>query len=296
MKTLKTRILSFFGIILVSAVIITFLAACPTDAPSDSNNSEKFPAPKGKLTISGLGSFNGKYVYAYGTVTGSILLTGLTDISGYPSDITFHLAKITNGDVSIPLYRANPQAASYHDSYIAYDGNHSISPSLTVIILNDSLLKSSAAPAALAQTQDKKVFSSGSFTNGNLNVNWDGSIEYFEFYLESGLWFIYKYTGTQSVVVLPSTHNGNSVTRLYNFAFENLYNLTTVTIPNNFSIMANAFYNVPNLSTIIIGTNVTIASSVTNPPFDTAFIAMYNASVPKNGTYIKSGSTWIKSN
>jgi len=131
-------------------------------------NIDKIPEAKGKLTINGLSSFNDKYVYVQGLAGGNVL-TGLTDVTGYPSDITYKLVKISDGKAEVPLYAAN--ASSSSGSFIAYDG-YDIITSLNIIIVSESSLKESNASSVITSNLGKKMLTSGTFSNGNMTVDW----------------------------------------------------------------------------------------------------------------------------
>jgi len=149
--------------------------APPKKNPSTENPSTEvppsFPAAKGKLTINGLNSFNDKYVYVQGLV-GSSVLVGLTDITDYPSDITYKLVKISGGKAEVPLYMANVSTSSYSDAYIAYSGNDTIT-SISIIIINESSLKSSNVSNAILSNLGMKTIKSGTFANGNMTIDWE---------------------------------------------------------------------------------------------------------------------------
>jgi hypothetical protein len=146
------------------------VVGCNNDPPED---PPTFPAAKGKLAINGLGSFNDKYVYVQG-LAGSSVLVGLTDITGYPSDIAYKLVKISSGKAEVPLYTANASASSYSNSYIAYSGNDTIS-SVSIIILSESSLKASNVLTVITNNLGQKTLTSGIFSNGNMTVDWGTS-------------------------------------------------------------------------------------------------------------------------
>jgi hypothetical protein len=135
------------------------------------NSSPSFPAAKGKMTINGLEDFNGKYVYVQGLAGSSTVLTGLTDITDYPKDITYKLARISGDKTEVPLYAANSSATSYENSYIAYSGNDTIT-SINIIILDTDSLKSSNVASAINSNSGKKTVTSGTFSNGNITLDW----------------------------------------------------------------------------------------------------------------------------
>jgi formylglycine-generating enzyme required for sulfatase activity len=125
------------------------------------------------LTINGLGSFNDKYVYVDGMAGGSSVLSGITDITGYPNDVGYKLVKISGGKAEVPLYKANPSATSYSNSYIAYDGNENVNI-INITILSESTLKASNLNAIM-NNLGKITLTSGSFSNGNMTIDWGTS-------------------------------------------------------------------------------------------------------------------------
>jgi len=79
----------------------------------------------------------------------------------------------------------------------------------------------------------------------------------FGYAIDSGT--ITHYAGPGGAVTIPSTVDGLAVRSIGDYAFANLTNVTSVTIPNSVtSIGEGAFYQATSL------TNVTIGSSVTN--------------------------------
>ena len=69
---------------------------------------------------------------------------------------------------------------------------------------------------------------------------------------------IIKYTGTNSVVNIPDTINGQPVTSIGNMAFQNCASLSQITIGTNVtSIGSSAFYFCRNLISVTIPNNVT---------------------------------------
>jgi hypothetical protein len=162
----------FLGII--SLVVFVMLAVSVCDDGTKPEETPSFAVAKGKLTINGLGSFNDKYVYVQG-LAGSSVLVGLTDITGYPTNIAYKLVRISSGKAEVPLYMANPSASSYSDSYISYNGNDTIS-SISIIILSDSSLSASNVATVITNNLGKKTLTSGTFSNGNLTMNWGAII------------------------------------------------------------------------------------------------------------------------
>jgi hypothetical protein len=169
-------------IAVIGCLLAALLCSCQNDDggggqsnnPGNENgngNTTGFPAAKGKMTINGLGSFNDKYVYVSGLAGSSNVLVGLTDITGYPSDVTYKLAKISGGKAEVPLYMANASASTYSDSFIAYSGNDTIT-SVSIIIINESSLKASNASSAIMSNLGMKTITTGTFTNGNMTIDW----------------------------------------------------------------------------------------------------------------------------
>jgi hypothetical protein len=285
MKTLKKRVLTRFGIALFAAAMAFLFTACPPEPEDD----PKFPEPKGKLTVKGLSNFNNKYVYVYGLAGGN-LLVGLTDITGYPSDITYKLVKISGGEAIVPLYYANASASSYSNSFIAYSGNDALSSTsqLSVIILNDSTLKSSNAANAITNNLGIGKITSGSFSNGNITYTYDDDSDDpknndFKYDVVGSTITITGYLGSGGSVTIPETIDGKPVTAIDGSTDSRGFSgkeLTSVTIPNSVtSIGDDAFRNnqltsvpIPN-SVTSIGhsafyynqlTSVTIGNSVTS--------------------------------
>ena len=159
-----------------SGMLVMILAFGMMVVGCELEDPQKFPATRGKLTINGLGGFgDGYYVYVSG-MAGSSALVGITDITGYPSDTAYKLAKTSGGRAEVPLYTANPYASSYADSYDAYSGNDPIS-SLNIYILNDGSLREYNAASVTANVissnpDRRRILTSGTFSRGNYTVNW----------------------------------------------------------------------------------------------------------------------------
>ncbi|MDR0457355.1 MAG: hypothetical protein LBH20_11825 [Treponema sp.] len=131
-----------------------------------------FPPAKGKLTINGLDSFNDKYVYLQGVVDNSVVLLGFTNTTGSSADIAYNLVKISGGKAEVPLYTVQVSTSSkYSASYVAYSGNDTLS-AMSIIILSESSLKESNASTAIMSNLGMKMFRSGTFSNGNMAVDW----------------------------------------------------------------------------------------------------------------------------
>jgi hypothetical protein len=168
----------FVGILAVMLVLGMAIVGCDdgSDGSGGNSSAETFPTAKGKITINGLSSFNGKYVYGTG-LAGAKALVGVTDITGYGSvDAAYKLVKISNGKAEVPLYYVNTGATSYANPYVAYDGNDSVSATspFSLIILDDAdgVLKLSEAVSVIASPLGAKNITSGTFSNGNLTVTW----------------------------------------------------------------------------------------------------------------------------
>jgi hypothetical protein len=155
-------------VLMISVAVLAF-SACDTD--DGNGGSGKFPSREGKITVTNLpDNFNGKYAFATGLAGGKVL-TGLTDISGYPSNISFKLVEISNNRAEIPLYTPNIEASSYSTSYKAYYGNDSVT-TLSIYILNEGSLKESNVQSLIMSNLGHKTVSSGYFSNGNISVKW----------------------------------------------------------------------------------------------------------------------------
>jgi hypothetical protein len=161
---------SFVGMLALALVFGFALTGCPTD---DDSSNETFPAAKGKITINGLSSYNDRYVYGAG-MAGSTLLIGLTDITGYgTTDLAYKLVKISGGKAEVPLYYVNSGATSYADSYLAYEGNDTISVfSLLILDDDDGFLKQTDAASISTSAVASKSLTSGTFSSGNLTIAW----------------------------------------------------------------------------------------------------------------------------
>jgi hypothetical protein len=169
-KTMANKKL-WLGMLVIVLAFGLVMAGCDHNAGGD-GGGETFPAPKGKLTINGLGSYNGEYIWLSGFIGSSKALYGFTDITGYPSSIAFKLVKISGGKAEVPLYTLNPSATSYSDAYIAYEGNDAAT-GFRILIINDNDGSLTAAEiSALRSPVDSKSLSTGSFSNGNLTIDW----------------------------------------------------------------------------------------------------------------------------
>ena len=156
------------GMLVLVLAFGMMVVGCKDEPEKD--DPPKFPPAQGKLTVNGLDGFNDKYIYAQG-LAGSSVLTGFIDITGYPSDIGYKLIKISGGKAEIPLYTANASASSYANSYAAYTGNDTVT-SVSIMIINEASLKASNASNVIMNNLGMKIITSGSFSNGNMTVDW----------------------------------------------------------------------------------------------------------------------------
>jgi hypothetical protein len=144
------------------------------DGTSDDTEDETFPAAKGKVTINGLSEHDGKYIWLSGAAGGKPLF-GITDITGYadPEALAYKLVKISGGTAAVPLYTANPSATSYSDAFVAYDGNDGVT-ALTILIINDAdgSLSTTEMETVTSSYAGMKMLLSGTFSSGNLTVDW----------------------------------------------------------------------------------------------------------------------------
>lgn len=78
-----------------------------------------------------------------------------------------------------------------------------------------------------------------------------------EFTFNSSTGEITKYTGTDTVVVIPSTIKGVAVTSIGSSAFYNCIKLTSITFPDSITnIGKSAFYNCAGISSVIVPSSV----------------------------------------
>jgi len=80
----------------------------------------------------------------------------------------------------------------------------------------------------------------------------------FTYWVYGGAATVTGWTGSPTVLNVPSTENGHPVTSIQYDAFFDCYSLNTITITNSVtSIGFQAFYRCTSLTNVIIGTNVT---------------------------------------
>jgi hypothetical protein len=170
----KKFLWGMFSVALAFSLAVT---SCSEDDDPPPPAAPTFPAAKGKITITGLDNFNGKYVYATGAVGENIdnmkALVGLTDITGYDTtDVGYKLVKISEGKAEVPLYYPNPKVTGYADSYLAYDGSDIVTAfSLYIFESTDGVLKATDTTTLINATT--KSLTSGEFKGGSLTVKWD---------------------------------------------------------------------------------------------------------------------------
>jgi hypothetical protein len=164
-----------FGFAALFLAAMFSFTACSSGGDDDDGGGggTSLPAAKGKIKVSGLDSYNGKYIWGSGMAGGN-LLYGITDFTGDSSELTFKLVKITGGTAEIPLYRLNQNTTSASDILIAYDGNDAAT-GVTLSILDDAdgLLKMSEFGTVTSSAVGKMILD-GTFSNGNLTVDWSG--------------------------------------------------------------------------------------------------------------------------
>ncbi len=109
----------------------------------------------------------------------------------------------------------------------------------------------------------------------------------FTFTTNSGALTIKGYTGTNNVVIIPSTTNGMLVTRIGDVAFASRSNLRSVTIPDGVTnIGVQAFQDCTSLTNIAMGNGVTSIGSY-------AFMfctSLRSATIPNGVTRIWDGT------
>jgi len=174
------NVFKVLGIIAIVAVIGFSMVSCGDDGVGG-GGGEKFPAPKGKLTVTGIPSeYNGKFAYVgqfkvndppYDNLVGGAKMA----VKG--SSIYYTPVAISGGKVEIPLYIAKGEL--YGNKFEAYDGNGRIYSSasspmgyeMDVIIVDKG---SEFSPYYASETTElaSKTYTSGTFNNGNLTVQW----------------------------------------------------------------------------------------------------------------------------
>jgi hypothetical protein len=148
-----------------------------------------FQAVKGKLTVTGLGSHNGKYVYVSGTA-GAVELLGVEDMAftgGVTTiygqsvpDFSMTLTPIAGGQAVVPLYAINDNATdstNFSDYCIAYDGNDAVDV-IKIYIFDVSPLNTSNIVSAMLTAGKNGLdmtLEDGTFATGYLDCDWVGT-------------------------------------------------------------------------------------------------------------------------
>jgi hypothetical protein len=113
---------------------------------------------------------------------------------------------------------------------------------------------------------------------------------------------IVAYAGPPWVVTIPTNINGLTVTTIGEYAFNDLTNLTSVTIPDSVTSIGASAFSLTSLTNVTIGngvtsigdqafyyctslTSVTIGNSVTSIG-DFAFMGCPNVTIPKSATHV----------
>jgi len=156
------------GIIIVAAAIIVFLvstfggsdrdenpAATPSATPSAARTttpaSNTAQGTTGTLTINGLDSYNGFYIYAEGYTREDISITAAADISGVMNMIFMTGAEIINGSVTLPVWRITGYDIDEEENTVinkvGYSGNDSLE--LYVTVWGDSDMYSSMSMSSI---------------------------------------------------------------------------------------------------------------------------------------------------
>jgi len=109
---------------------------------SQGGGSGTLPAARGKLTITGLSAFNGKYVNVVVTFgDGKSGLVGIESVSGNSSSGTMRLPQISGGRAVVPLY-----TPSENNDLAAYAGNDTAAASsLFIVVMNTGTITSTTS-------------------------------------------------------------------------------------------------------------------------------------------------------
>jgi hypothetical protein len=156
-------------VLIMALAIGLFAVSCDKDDDKNENGPVSgglMPPAKGKLTITGLSEYDGKYVILDGSI-GSTAILGIRDltINEKSGEATFHLVKITNGSVQVPLFSVTD------DDVLAYSGNGT--GSMNVFITSMATLPENFETVLLNTLLDAKGFTGVSFSSGNASVEWD---------------------------------------------------------------------------------------------------------------------------
>src|ERR1035441_1676106 len=117
----------------------------------------------------------------------------------------------------------------------------------------------------------------------------------FTFKTNNGAITITGYTGTNGILIIPSTKNGYPVTSIGNMAFYQCVNLTNVTIGNNVTnIGSAAFWNCNRLASITVDPDNPSFSSVSGVLFNKSQTVLITYPAGLSGRYtIPNGVTNI---
>lgn len=112
----------------------------------------------------------------------------------------------------------------------------------------------------------------------------EGQVQDFAYYNNGSSVTIGGYTGPGGAVIIPDNINGLPVTGFYDYAFRNLTNLTSVSIPNSVAYMGGygVFYGCTRL------THVTMPNSLTSIPSLTFYgcSSLTNVAIPNRVTHV----------
>ena len=169
------------------------------------NSTENYPTPHGKLTITGCDSYEGNYVYFSCVINGNATISSI-----YNLELGSKMGKIENGTTEVPLYRMNPSPSSSNDLYIAYEGNDSITALVVYIFEDDDgwLSISDLSNITSLPVLDYKTYTSGSFSNGNLSINWLANVLLIQNYPFSD--FNNSMMGVYAITSNPETYSAAS--------------------------------------------------------------------------------------
>jgi len=111
-------------------------------ATAGGGGSGTLPAARGRLTITGLSAYNGKYVnITVGLSDGKTALVGIESISGNSSGGTMRLPQISGGRAVVPLY-----TTAANNELAAYAGNDTAdAQSIFIVIMNTGTITSTTS-------------------------------------------------------------------------------------------------------------------------------------------------------
>jgi hypothetical protein len=127
------------GIAALALAIVFSFAACEQPTNNNKSSSTSY-STTGQLKITGLSSYNGKYVYAQGADSAATyMLQGLAGLSS--SEWTF--GKIANGEVTLKVFKITPGESAPGN----YDATETVSMILMITTKDKIGANSSLAPA-----------------------------------------------------------------------------------------------------------------------------------------------------